>query len=100
MTCHLTQSESCVLRIAGTTWTFEGYSADGQLVIDGTLTVTASPITATGQLILSGSQEGTLEVDMAVDLSRGAPVFSGSVILNGVEFDVAQLAAAAAADGG
>ena len=84
-----------VLRIAGTTWTFEGYSADGQLVIDGDLTVnpTAYPATATGELTLSGSQEGTLKVDITVDLSTGTPVFVGTLTLNGTAFDVAELIA-------
>ena len=79
-----------------TKWTFEQYSPNGQLVVDGelVLNVLAQPITLKGVIQISGSQEGTAEFDMTVDLTDPEePVFGGTVTYNQVPFQVAELLA-------
>ena len=87
------------VEIAGNDWTFQDYSPDGALIINGTLNVGVdqTPIPLTGTVAFSGSYEAELVID--IDLSVGADGLSatGTITINGAESDVAELSAAAAA---
>ena len=81
-----------------TMWSFEEYSPDGAMVVNGELAigVIAVPFTIVGELQISGSQEALVEVDMTLDLSDAEnPQLGGKVIYNGVRFDVVDLVAVA-----
>ena len=88
------------LVIGLTTWSFEEYSPDGALVIDGVLTVnpTSTPMAVAGALEMTGSQEGTAEVDMTIDVDDPDNwVWGGTVTYKGYPLPVADLVAAAEA---
>ncbi|MCC7261477.1 MAG: hypothetical protein IT369_03040 [Candidatus Latescibacteria bacterium] len=90
------------IEIAGSNWTFAGYSPDGKLTIDGPLVVEEAKypdIPIKGTLQLTGSQVGTLAVDMVVHVQGLDITSTGTFVLNGQTYDVAQLIAAAAASG-
>ena len=91
------------LQIAGDNWTFADYSPDGKLTIDGVLVVEKAKfpeIPAKGTLQLSGSQVGTLLVDMLVKVNDRLEVIStGTLTLGGTVYDVAELIAAGSASG-
>jgi hypothetical protein len=90
------------LQIAGDNWTFANYSPDGKLTIAGMLVVEKAKypeIPAKGTLQLSGSQEGTLVVDMLVKVQGLEITSTGTFVLNGQTYDVAELIAEAAAPG-
>ena len=88
------------LVITLTTWTFAGYSPDGNVQFDGVLNlgILSAPITMRGDLLISGSKEADVGVDMtiafvpdpenadALDLELG-----GTVTYNGVRFQVDDL---------
>lgn len=77
--------DGCVV-ISGDIWTFTGYSPDGQLYIDGELTVRKElypDIPAAGELNLTGSHTGTLTVDIQVHVQGGQLVTTGTLELNG-----------------
>ena len=56
------------VEIAGNEWTLQDYSPDGALIINGVLNIdiTQTPIPLTGTVILSGSQEAEVVLDMAI----------------------------------
>jgi hypothetical protein len=90
------------VEIRGNNWNFAGYSPDGELTIDGTLAVDEAKypeIPIKGTLELTGSQEGTLVVDMLVKVQGLEITSTGTFVLNGRTYDVAQLIAEAAASG-
>jgi len=90
------------VEIQGSNWNFEGYSADGKLTIDGPLVVDESKypeIPIKGTLELTGSQVGTLVVDIVVKVQGLEITSTGTFVLNGETYDVAQLMAQAAASG-
>ena len=89
------------LVITVSSWSFEQYSPDGSLVMDGLLTIAGlAPILVSGDLELSGSQQGPVEVNMTVDIGGGVEnvVLGGTLKFNGVEFDVAEVLANAPQD--
>lgn len=91
-----------MLRIAGDDWTFTGYSPDGKLTIDGTLVVQKAKIPeipVKGTLQLTGSQAGTLVVDMVVHVNGLDVTSTGTLTLEGTVYDVAQLIAAGGTSG-
>ncbi|MFH1571051.1 MAG: hypothetical protein ABIL09_23865 [Gemmatimonadota bacterium] len=85
--------------VSGSRMTFDGYSPDGGTIIDGDLVINllVQPIAVTGELSLSGAQSGVAVVAVTIDLSGPQPAYGGTVTLEGVEFDVAAIAAEAAA---
>lgn len=88
------QGKKGAVEIAGDDWRFAGYSPDGELFIDGQLTVEKEKypnIPAHGQLQLSGSQEGALKVDMVVVVQGLEVSATGTFELNGAQYDVAEL---------
>ena len=90
------EGESGQLVITLTRWSFEEYSPDGAMVVNGELAigVLTVPLTIAGQLQISGSQEALVEVDMTLDLSDDEnPQLGGDITYNGVRFDVADLVA-------
>ena len=68
------------LRVEGRSWRFNRYSPDGEVFIDGELTVDAAvlPMIVRGELSLSGS----LILDLSYNLTNG--VFSGVISVDGV----------------
>ena len=62
-----------ILTVAGTTWDFAGYSADGQILLDGQLQTESRParLRVWGELALSGSQQGTLFLDITLNVTNG-----------------------------
>ena len=90
------------LQIIGDNWTFVGYSPDGKLTIDGTLVVVEAKypeIPIKGTLELSGSQVGTLGVDMLVKVNGLEVTSTGTLTLGGTVYDVAELIAAGSTSG-
>ena len=84
------------LVITVSSWTFAQYSPDGLVTMDGVLTLTGlTPILISGDLTLSGDPQGTVGVNMTVDISAGVEnlALGGTVKFNGVEFDVAEVLA-------
>ncbi len=92
------------LEIVGETWSFENYSPDGQVFIDGALTVIATqmPIPISGELTLTGAIEGEAIVDMEVSMQIGQDppyVPAGTITFNGVTYDVTEMMANAMNEG-
>ena len=87
------------MEIAGSEWTFQDYSPDGSLIINGTLNVdiTQTPIPLTGTVTLSGSQEAEIVLDMAIAVEGTELPATGTITIDGAEFNVAEVLAAAAA---
>jgi len=85
------------LDITATQWTFDGYSPDGQTVLDGQLTANllASPATLQGDLEIDGELQGDLRVDFTFDLSADEPELGGSLTFEGIEISADDLIAAA-----
>ena len=88
------------VEISGNDWTLQDYSPDGELIANGALSVgmDQTPIPLTGEVTLSGSHEAELILDMAA-FGYGTDGLSatGTITINGAEFDVAEVSAAAAA---
>lgn len=90
------------LQIAGDNWTFADYSPDGKLTISGVLVVEEAKypeIPAKGTLELTGSQVGTLVVDMLVKVKGLEITSTGTLTLEGTVYDVAQFVTAGSASG-
>ena len=90
------------VEIEGNNWNFVGYSPDGKLTLDGLLVVDEAKypdIPIKGTLQLEGSQEGTLVVDMVVKVQGLEITSTGTFVLNGEIYDVAELIAAGASSG-
>jgi len=93
------QGEQGTLVVAGTTMTLEGFSADGQLVLDGELTldILAQPVTLKGDLVASGleGQEGPVDVnvDITIDPTTDPRTYGGTVTVGEVVYDLAELLA-------
>ena len=90
------------VEIAGNDWTFQDYSHDGALIINGTLNVGVdqTPIPLTGTVAFSGSHEAELVIDMALSVNADGLSATGTITINGAEFDVAELSDAAAESDG
>ena len=87
------------VEIAGNEWTLQDFSPDGALIINGTLNVgvAETPIPLTGTVTLSGSQEAELILNMELSVGTDGLSATGTITIDGAEFDVAELSAAAAA---
>ncbi len=72
--------------------TFENYSPDGELIIDGELAITRGRTTLTlkGTVDLSGTYEGEVEVDLTIGASI-PPTYTGTMTLEGVAYDIEAL---------
>ena len=88
------------VEIEGNDWTFQDYSPDGALVFNGTLNVgiAQTPIPLTGTVILSGSQEAELVLDMLIAVGADGLSATGTITIDGTEFDVAEILEAAEAE--
>ena len=87
------------VEIAGNEWTLQDFSPDGALIINGTLNVgvAETPIPLAGTVTLSGSQEAELILNMELSVEADGLSATGTITIDGTEFDVAELSAAAAA---
>ena len=95
------EGESGQIVVTLTTWTFEDYSPDGAMVLNGELAigVVSVPLTINGELQISGSQDAVVDIDMTLDIGeQDNPQLGGKVIYNGVKFEVVDLIAAAGED--
>ena len=88
------------VEIAGNDWTLQDYSPDGALIINGTLNIDLmqDPIPMSGEVTLSGSHEAELILNMEFSVGADGLSATGTITINGAEFDVAELSAAAAAE--
>ena len=86
------------VEIAGNDWTLNEYSPDGELIVNGALNVgiDQTPIPLTGKVTLSGSQEAELILNMELSVGTDGLSATGTITIDGAEFDVAELSAAAA----
>ena len=87
------------VEIAGNDWTLQDYSPDGELIANGALNIdlTQDPIPMSGEVTLSGSHEAELILDMQLSVGTDGLSATGTITINGAEFDVAEVSAAAAA---
>ena len=87
------------VEIAGNDWTLQDFSPDGALIINGALNIDIeqTPIPLTGTVVLSGSQEAELALNMDLSIGDEGLSATGTITIDGAEFDVAELSAAAAA---
>ena len=87
------------VEIAGNDWTLNEYSPDGELIVNGALNVgiDQTPIPLTGEVTLSGSQEAELILNMELSVGTDGLSTTGTITIDGAEFDVAELSAAVAA---
>ena len=93
------------VEIAGNEWTFQDYApdAEGTLVVNGTLNVGTdqTPIPLAGTVNVSGAQEAEVILDMAVSIGvDGSLSATGTVTIDGAEFDAVELSAAVEAAAG
>ena len=86
------------VEIDGSYWTLQYYSPDGALIINGALNIdlTQDPIPMSGEVTLSGSHEAELILDMQLSVGADGLSATGTITINGAEFDVAELSAAVA----
>ncbi len=87
------------VEISGNDWTLNEYSPDGELIANGALSVglDQTPIPLSGEVTLSGSHEAELILDMQLSVGTDGLSATGTITINGAEFDVAEVSAAAAA---
>ncbi len=87
------------VEIAGNDWTLQDYSPDGALIANGAINVgiDQTPIPLSGEVILSGSHEAELILDMDLSIGTDGLSATGTITIDGVEFDVAEVSAAAEA---
>ena len=82
--------------LAGSNWTMQDYSPDGSLIINGSLVVDMMQFPAvpiSGELTTSGSIESTVVFDLLFDLESAALI--GMITIDGADFDMADIIAAA-----
>ena len=89
------------VEISGNDWTLQDYSPDGELIANGALNIdlTQDPIPMSGEVTLSGSHEAELILDMQLSVGADGLSATGMITINGAEFDVAEVSAAATAAG-
>ena len=87
------------VEISGNDWTLNEYSPDGELIANGALSVglDQTPIPLSGEVTLSGSHEAELILDMQLSVGADGLSATGTITINGAEFDVAEVSAAAEA---
>jgi hypothetical protein len=88
-------------------WVFAQYSPDGLLILDGELNLGLSqPTPMTGELEISGSKQGTAQVNMMIETVADSDTtdentsttfnYAGTITYKGVEFEVEDLLEASA----
>ncbi len=87
------------VEIAGNEWVLQDFSPDGELIVNGTLNVgvTETPIPLVGTVVLSGSHDAELVLDMAIAVEGTDLSATGTMTIDGAQFNVAELSAAAEA---
>ena len=87
------------VEISGNDWTLNEYSPDGELIANGALNVgmDQTPIPLTGEVTLSGSHEAELVLNMELSVGADGLSATGTITINGAEFNVAEVSAAATA---
>jgi hypothetical protein len=98
------------VEVMGNDWVLQDFSPDGMIVLNGALLVGKEQypvIPVSGTIEVTGSQESTMVLDMVVSVAGTELSTTGTLTIDGVEFDMAALvtaaeaaAAAAAAAGG
>ena len=85
------------VEISGNDWTLQDYSPDGALIANGALNIdlTQDPIPMSGEVTLSGSHEAELILDMQLSVGADGLSATGTININGAEFDVAEVSATA-----
>ena len=86
-----------LVQIEGEKWTMIEYSPDGVLFLDGTLDVDKDlypNIPVKGTINMSGAQEGVLVLDMTVIVQGSILSAAGTIEVDGVVYDMADLIAA------
>ena len=94
------EGEGGTVEVAGYDWTFQDFSPDGALIVNGALQVgiDQTPIPLTGTINVSGAQEAEVMLNMAITIGDGGSLSTtGTITINGAEFDVAEVSAAEAA---
>lgn len=93
------QGEQGTVVVVGSTLTFNSYSPDSEVVIDGQLEINllVQPVAVTGQLELTGEPSGTADVNVTIDLATSPPTYGGTIVLDGEVYDVVVIVAEAAA---
>ena len=87
-------NEEGLVQIEGEKWTMIEYSPDGVLFLYGTLDVDKDlypNIPVKGTINMSGAQEGVLVLDMTVNVQGSNLSAAGTVQLDGVAYDMAEL---------
>ena len=79
--------------VEGTSFIFQDYSPDGELIISGQLDMEllASPVTLKGTIQLSGSMEFEVVVDMTIDVTQDPFTYGGTLTVDEEVFDVTEL---------
>jgi len=79
--------------VSGTTFTLNEYSPNGEIVLNGELTINilATPVTIDGEVVVTGAMEGDAEVHMTVDTSTLPYTYGGTVKLDDELYQVADL---------
>jgi acetylornithine deacetylase/succinyl-diaminopimelate desuccinylase-like protein len=79
--------------VEGTSFIFQDYSPDGELIIGGQLDMEllASPVTLKGTIQLSGSMEFEVVVDMTIDVTQDPFTYGGTLTVDEEVFDVTEL---------
>ena len=93
------EGEQGSVEVVGSTFTLSAYSPNGEIVMDGELTIEplAAPVRIDGHLTVTGTFEGEAEVHITVDMSTSPPTYGGTVKLGDETYEVADLVEAAAA---
>ena len=88
------------VEIAGNDWTFQDYSPDGALVINGILNVgiDQTPILLTGTVTLSGAQEAELVLNLLITVGADGLSFTETMTIDGAGFDITEIIEAAEAE--
>ena len=92
------QGEQGTATVADGMLSFEDYSPDGELVVNGDLAISPSGLTGlslTGTLDLTGSYEGEVGVDLTVGIGD-PPTYAGTVTVGGTAYDAEVLSQQAA----
>lgn len=84
------QGVSGTLSVVGEQWRFDRYSPEGEVFIDGELTVDAAqqPMVIRGELDLSGMLSGVLFIDLSYNSSNG--IFDGVITVDGIRVAVSE----------
>ena len=92
------QGEQGTATVADGTLSFEDYSPDGELIVNGDLAISPAGLTGlslTGTLDLTGSYEGEVGVDLTIGIGD-PPTYAGTVTVGGTAYDAEVLSQQAA----